>query len=367
MRTPRAKISAVRRRRKNGTVTWAARGYVPERTEDGRIIRRRVEYSLEGLSAAARQAEVDRLNAVYEARVDQRPITFARAYTNYVESGHPVPLYYEAILRHLAARPCHEINDSVMLDAARAMFKPDAKPSYINRHLYTPVLAVLRMALRERAPHLTRPAGHKAITPITIPDATWFQKLRPHLGPDTLALVAFLTTHGRRLGDALGRTPADFDPEAGTLLIGKTKTGEPMLIDLHPGVRDLIDTMPGWASRRWLFRDGPNSASNVRKDIQKACASAGLEYFSPHELGRHAFATRLLRAGYSLQHVKEAGGWKTIEMPAERYGHLGKSEVTAAIHKVADGIMPATGANWGASQSLPDQTIDNEDEKWDAV
>lgn len=348
MRASRAKIKAVRRRRPDGSIHWAARGYVPARTPDGRLVRRRIEHSLAGLSAADRAKEVDRLNAAYETASAHTPLTFVRAYTNYVENGHPVPLYYKQILHHLAGRQCHEIDDTAMLAAARAMFKPGAKASYVNRHLYTPVMAVLKMALRERAPHLTRPKGHKAITPITIPDPSWFRAIRPCLGPDTLALVAFLTTHGRRLGEALGRTPADFDPVAKTLSVGRTKTGEPLLVELHPGVSALMDAMPGWKARRWLFRDGPNSGSNVRRDIAKACAEAGVDYFSPHELGRHSFATRLLRAGYSLKHVQEAGGWATIEMPAERYGHLGKQEVTTAVHKVGDAIVAEIGRGTGA-------------------
>ena len=147
------------------------------------------------------------------------------------------------------------------------MFAPNAAASYVNRHFYTPVIAILNMALKERAPRLTRPEGHKESPPAKIPDAAWYRTIIPYLGPNTLALVSFLTMHGRRLGDALGRKPADFESGESTLIIDRTKNGDPLLLDLVPRVAEFIRLMPGWEKRRWLFGDGPTSGSNVRRDI----------------------------------------------------------------------------------------------------
>jgi hypothetical protein len=49
--------------------------------------------------------------------------------------------------------------------------------------------------------------------------------------------------------------------------------------------------MPGWQSRKWLFGSGPNGASNFRRDVRSACELAGVDYYAPHEFGRHAFAS----------------------------------------------------------------------------
>lgn len=160
MRGLRSKLTPVRRKKKDGTVYWAARGFVPIRRPDGTFARQRVELSLRGNTAAARQEEVDRLNTAYEERALHDPLTFSRAYMNYIEH-HAVPLYAEKILASLGERQCCEISDTLMVELARSMFGPRAKTSYVNRHLYTPVLAILRMALKERAPQLTRPKGHK--------------------------------------------------------------------------------------------------------------------------------------------------------------------------------------------------------------
>jgi len=348
MRQIRSKLRAIKRKRSDGVIYWAARGVAPIREEDGSLTFRRFQHRLDSDTAAGRQAEVDALNRAYEdaATRAERPITFALALKNYLDAKHSVPLYAEKLVLYLGARLCADINDTVMNEVRSKMFAPDAAASYINRHLYTPVIAILAMALKEKAPHLTRPKGHKMRaddTHIEIPPDDWYDRLEPHLPPNCLAIMYFLTLHGRRLGDALGRKPSDFDPERRTLTIGRTKNGDPLSVPLHARVAELIEAMPGWRTRRWLFGDGPNAASNVRKDFQAACAKAGLEYYAPHEFGRHAFATRMLRAGYSLQFVRDAGGWKTIEVLSRIYGHLEQKEWVAGVHKVGDALFAVRG------------------------
>jgi integrase len=358
MRGFRSKLAPVRRKKKDGSVYWAARGFVPVKRPDGTFARRRVELSLGGNTATARQEEVDRLNAAYEERALHDPLTFSRAYMNHIEH-HAVPLYAEEILASLGERQCREINDTVMVELSRTLFGPHAKASYVNRHLYTPVLAILRMALKERAPQLARPKGHKESPAVAIPEKTWFKAVLPHMDTTTRALVSFLTMHGRRLGDALGRKPCDFNPESGTLLIDRTKNGDPVFLDLHPHVTTLLRQMPGWEERCWLFGDGPNSGSNVRRDIKAACEIAGVRYFSPHQLGRHSFATRMLRAGFSLQYVKDAGGWKSIEVLSRLYGHLERKEWTQGVHEVGSAFLTAISTNSGGKVGVepPQQAL----------
>jgi integrase len=340
----RSKLTVVPRKRSDGTSFYAARGFVPIRQADGTIAYERRQHSLADGTATARKAETDRLNAAYEEDASRqfRPVTFAIALTNYIDAGHPLPLYAEKLIAHLGTRPCIEIDDSAILAAKKAMFAADAAPSYVNRHLYTPVIAALTMALRERAPRLTRPKGHKERserTNIEIPPDSWYPTVATHMGNNTCALTYFLTLHGRRLGDGLGRRPRDFDPDRGTIEIGRTKNGEPLLVTLHPRLVPMMLGMTGWQSRKWLFGNGPNAASNYRRDVRYACELAGVDYYAPHEFGRHAFATRMLRAGYSLQYVKDAGGWKTIEVLSKLYGHLERAEWVEGVHRVGDSTL----------------------------
>ncbi len=56
---------------------------------------------------------------------------------------------------------------------------------------------------------------------------------------------------------------------------------------------------------------------------------------SSHRIGRHAFPARLLRDGHSLKLVQEAGGWKAARMVSDHYGHLERSQISAAIKTLA--------------------------------
>lgn len=342
MRGYRAKLRPVQRRhRKTGALQWFARGFVPVRLADGTFGRRRVEHRIAGRSVKERQEECDRLNKEYEDVARNVPLTFAKAYLAYVGAGHQSPLYAEKILESLGVMQCHAIDDAAVQDARKLIFKADASPAYVNRHLYTPVLAILKMALKEAAPALKRPIGHSDVTPIEIPPDDWYGDVLPHMSARVAAITMFLATTGRRLGDALGRRPADFDATACTVLVGRTKTGDPVLVELLPAVAAAIAALP--AKRTWLFGYGPGSASSVRREIERACRNAQVPYYSPHKFGRHAFATRLLRAGKSTELVRRAGGWATIEMVSRRYGHLAREEVTGAVHEAAGRLLDRGG------------------------
>ncbi len=182
---------------------WVARGYVPVRRADGTIARRRVERGIgpDLTTRAAREAYCDRLNRIYEDRATGmvRTMTFAKAYTNYIEAGNPVPVAGDRILKALSSLNVADIDDSVMLEALKIVFPKPRKASTINRHLYSPVIAILNMVSKSRVcpkANLTRPKGHKTVTPITIPDRDWFRTVMPLLSPNRFALLTFLTVHG---------------------------------------------------------------------------------------------------------------------------------------------------------------------------
>jgi integrase len=344
----------------DGSDYYVARGSIPVRQANGTIARARKEISIRGNTKAAREEEVNKLNRHFEELASQNPTTFNRAYLNYIGIGKAVPEFAEQLIEEAGDVKCTDFNDALMLDLRKKLFQPDASPSYVNRHLYTPVIAILNMALKKEAPELTRPEGHaKVNAEIQIPDLDWYPAVMERMTPTTRALTLFLTLHGRRLSEALSRRPKHFDPDEQTLIIGETKNGDPVLVELHPKVTEALLSMEDWEQRNWLFNDGPSSQSNVRKDIRIACDAAGQPYFSPHAFGRHAFATRMLRAGYSVEYVRRAGGWKTVEMVSRRYGHLAQSEVTDAVHKVADAFFSNDVENVGDAK-IPDLRQVNE-------
>lgn len=331
-------------RTKGGKVYWNARGSVPVRDADGSVGSRRVErgFGPDIETEAQRITQCAIWNREYEERFrnPRRLITFARAYTTYIGKGHQVPYYAADFLPLLGELQCADIDDSVMADATEEIWPDGAAPSTINRHLYSPVIAILHMALKERAPELKRPKGHNDVKPVEIPPEEWYRGLAPELNPNQLAFVMFLAMHGRRIGEALGRRPADLDVASGNLDLGKTKTGVRQ-IEVHPKCLSLLVSMPGWQKRRWLFGAGPTSVHSFRRDIKAAVARAGLRWYTPHSFGRHMSVTRMLRAGFSVAHVADAHGM-TPEMVTRRYGHLTKRETTAALHAVGGALFDKT-------------------------
>lgn len=361
--TGRATLAPVERR-KGGKVYYQARGQIPIRLPNGEIGSRRVERGISSdcKTPREREAKCAEYNAEYEERFrnPKRIITFARAYTNYLNKHHPLPYYGEEILDELGSISCEDIDDSMMADLTEELWPDGCAPATANRYLYTPVIAILRMALKEKAPQLTRPKGHNEVTPVMIPPLSWYKAIWPAVNTTQRAFVGFMAAHGRRTNEALARRPRDLDVSKGTLDLGMTKTGVRTL-ELHPLSLELILAMPDWESRQWLFGCGPNSANSFRRDLKAVCERVGVEWFHPHAFGRHFSVTSMLRRGYSVAHVADAHGM-TADMVTRRYGHLAKKETTAALHSVGGDFLNAVSGGKKGEQTIdePRSTVEDD-------
>uniref|UniRef100_UPI003D0DF8B8 tyrosine-type recombinase/integrase n=1 Tax=Roseibium sp. TaxID=1936156 RepID=UPI003D0DF8B8 len=170
-------------------------------------------------------------------------------------------------------------------------------------------------------------------TPMRAASVEWFEKLIPQLPPRLAALLAFLATTGCRISEALF---ADFDLEKRTAVIGFDKRGQPKIVEFPIWVQVMIANLPesetasifGYAERR-----------SVYETLKRACKKAKVPYLTPHQAGRHTFATNLLKAGKSLAFVKDAGHWSSGRLVMETYGHLEHSDVRKSATEV--------GENWG--------------------
>jgi integrase len=70
---------------------------------------------------------------------------------------------------------------------------------------------------------------------------------------------------------------------------------------------------------------------------------AGVEWYGSHALGRHSFATRLLKNGYSTKFVAQAGGWASTRMVDMVYGHLEHDPVQDEALKVGEDWLNGRG------------------------
>ena len=274
----------------------------------------------------------------------KRSLTFAKALVNYLDLGKKEPKFAKKLLNFFGTTLVSEIDNTMMIEAKRAIFPDGSKSPYVNRHLYTPVIAILNLAAEDKAcdpPKFKRPVDYTKHPPVDSPkDDQWYAALLPELNPDAAAVVTLLTIYGRRVNELLKRKPADFDLARKTLHLGYTKNGRDVFLRLDQRVVDIMLQMPAWQTRECLFRYKPRyGADAINKLIKETCERLGLPYYSTHKLGRHRFALRMLEKGYSLQHVKDAGGWETIDVLSDRYGSRAHTESTESIHDASDDVM----------------------------
>lgn len=331
------------RKRKGGN--YQIRGTVPCRLPNGTIGTTRVEES----AGTSSKREADKIAAdreryyhdlAYGNVIDKGP-TFAEAVVDYLESGGGNERYLERLLDvkradggDFGTTPLGDIDQSLALRLV-AHVCPGAKPSTQNRAVFTPLLAVARFA----GVHLPvkRPKGHSRVKPKRVPDEEWFAKVIQHANPRLAAIIIFTTLTGRRIGEALNITGKDYNAKTGTVQILRTKNEHPVVVKLPAMARDILHD---WRDGRAVGRDEPlfgyTTLGQVRGAIVRTCDKAGVEFYSPHVIGRHAFASRLLRQGKSLKFVQDAGGWKSMAVVAAHYGHLEQQDVQRETEAVSD-------------------------------
>jgi len=354
-----------------GKGIWYARARLRFRKSDGSIERRLVEFSC-GTSSKPDAREKAREFEIRHEEEFNRPapppesLNFAQAAEQYLLNGNS-GRFLAPILQEIGFKPTMQIDQGVMTALQQKLF-PNAKPSTINRQLFTPVSAVLRF-VGVRA-DLKRPKGHdkaRVIDRSVLPPDQWFAMVEPHLSPAKRAVLLLINLHGMRIGEALEREPLDLDMSRGALSVPDTKTGQPVELKLSEPVLEAIGEMlQEWRAederrrlngkpskqRPWLF--GTSNRSNFARDLAKACEKAGVPYYSSHMAGRHSFASDILGEGKSLPYLMQAGRWASLKAVG-RYAHLAKSEVADEVRNLGKSrhakrqsgkilIMPKKGA-----------------------
>lgn len=238
---------------------------------------------------------------------------------------------------------------------------PDCKPATLNRQLYTPVIAVLRVASRAHLcprPDIERPKVDRVtVEPSddasinTLMAAKGKLEFAPGSRGDARrkaararlrALVLMMTLTGCRVSEAVAvqRRDVRMDVAQPEVLFRETKNGDPRRCILPQELVEALEALPDGPPDSRLL--GYASRYSAYQAIERACAAAGIPHVSPHQVGRHTFAARLLSAGHTLKTVQEGGGWKDIGIVARTYGHLERSHVEAAVRQAADTRLTQT-------------------------
>lgn len=284
------------------------------------------------------QLETDLLN---EALGNHKSIaTFDRAMNLYLDQNEDRKCRATALLQHhFAGVKLADINDEKILAFVR-LYYPRAKPATVSREVYTPIIAVMHVGRKNGlcdAPKLTRPVVKKKM--VEHAPADWLTKFLAGCdNPRVKAIVLLMTTTACRVAEACRVTWQDVDVARGEITLLRTKNGEPRVLIVTKHIMDTIVALRQPDDRDGKRVFGYSNRWSVNQAIERQCVRLGVKYYSTHKLGRHAFATRMLKRGHTLAEVTLAGGWSraSINMMYSTYGHLEKQ-------KLADDVRAAAG------------------------
>jgi integrase len=255
--------------------------------------------------------------------------TFAAAVILYRQKGH-TDRFLNPLLHHFGTRRLNEISDVDVSNFA-SLHYPKASPQTLDRQVYTPLIAVWHVAHAAKlcGPHEFKRPKQPQSEVVTFATDDEIALLLGVASPGLKAAILLLTYTGGRASEICRIKSNDVDWEAQTVLLRKTKNGKARTVPLSPmtleallPLRQVEGPICGF-NDRWRLNDA----------LEIACMAARVSRMSSHQVGRHAFAARLLRQGKTLKELQEAGGWSTasLTMLARVYGHLERKSVDAAI------------------------------------
>ncbi|MGI9521262.1 MAG: tyrosine-type recombinase/integrase [Hyphomicrobiaceae bacterium] len=324
---------------------------VKPRTRDGKTIfylsgtylGERVRLSL----GTADHAEARQLAATLLPRLLQRiqdgqlhSDTFAGIAHAYVASGKS-DRFLAALVAHFGKRQLNDITDNDVIDYANDRGAArDWTNTTKNRHVIKPFQAVANFGARMNPPK----CGARRITPfvetrvpITVAPEAWILAAVAAAWRDghakLAAMIMFMTTTGVRVSEACRLEWRDVDLEASEALILKTKNTHPRRVPLAASVAEILAHLSPPLGAGLVF--GYRNRSGVANRLAAICKRHGLAYYSSHKWGRHAFAARLFRMNKSSLMVKDAGGWRSIGVVLDTYGHLERGHVDSTVHEGA--------------------------------
>ena len=277
------------------------------------------------------QEIIDR--AIYGVK---RTATFADAVELYIKGGGETR-FLMPLLDLFGAKRIAELTPIEIANGA-SMYQ-HLKPATIARQYYDPLRAVLNRAveadladpIKVRAPKWRKEKPQPA-------SDDYLERFLRNANPRLRALVLFITCTGARISEAVRLEDGHIDWPNKQATIWKTKNGEARTVALaNPVIRALADIPGNKDETQRVF--GFSNRHSAIQAVRRHAESQGLEYIRPHRMGRHAFAARLLKAGHSLKLVQDAGGWKTIRMVAENYGHLEKQHVDDAVRGASTNLV----------------------------
>lgn len=321
--------------------------------------------SVDESTGTSDRAAAEDIRILREAELLKRSIhgdsatrTFAEAALSYMEAGgerkHLAPL-----LKHFAKKKLGEIGQEE-IDAAAKKLKAGAAASTVNRHIYTPMAAVLHHAARKKwcsKPVIARPKQPEGrVRWLTHQEA---EVLIEAAAPAGLRpLVVFLLCTGARITEALTLDWRDVDLSRCHVSIlnegaggDGTKNGESRGVPLHPRAVAALANLPHSTGKVFRVHYGGVRANGTVRPIgaaykdrkgagggqvknawKKLLKRAAIDDFTPHDC-RHTWATWHYAANRDIAGLMELGGWSDVES-VMRYTHVNVGHLAPSIAKI---------------------------------
>ena len=170
-------------------------------------------------------------------------------------------------------------------------------------------------------------------------DVKQAQRLVHAADEDFRPLVRAALETGCRYGELVRLEIADFNPDAGTVTIRKSKSGKARHVVLTPEGADFFrQHCAGRARGALMFcRDNgaPWRTSEQSRPMAAACIRARITPAVSFHALRHTWASLATMAGVPLLVVARNLGHVDTRMVEKHYGHLTQSFITEAIHASA--------------------------------
>jgi len=250
---------------------------------------------------------------------EEAVLTFPECVAEYLSDGRD-SRFMAPLIKHFRKWKVKDITGPEIRKAAKIIY-PNAAPATLNRQVVTPMRAVINhiaeakgwqkiSVKRFKEEKTRRPAGDREWLDIFSATA---KKLDM---PETAAMARFMFETATRISEACRLKWDDVNLQLGVAFLEKTKTTPRKVFLTRAMVVDLANIRSLYPER--VF--GAANRSTAKKRFDKVITEAKLPRLTSHEIGRHGFATEMIRRnGVDVATTADHGGWKSRRLLMETY------------------------------------------------
>jgi integrase len=244
-------------------------------------------------------------------------LTFAQAAMLYRAAGKSTR-FLEKVEDHWKDTLVKHITAGAIRQAAIDLY-PSASAATRNRQGIVPTVAIINHAAdSELCPHI-KVKRFKTDSKIKVPATLeWVEAFADKAAPHIAAMAWFMFLTGARISEAIRLRWDDVSLNGMTALIRQTKTRKERIAHLPRRLVVALANLPRDNSVPVFGYE--NRGGGTFEAWRRVCKRAGIKYLSFHSC-RHGFATALLRAGVDPVTVAKLGGWASVKLVLDTYGH----------------------------------------------